>query len=141
MVVPIARPVGLKNESIDIVRNFVRDAVIGPVAQDKTRGTVAHLRPPSDSVERMYECAVPQWVIFPEYRVNSPTLLEPYPKPNALIRLADNAFNYTQHGVRGFAMLSGLIETCGCFEFSYSSLDEATSLFESLVAEAVTNEV
>jgi HprK-related kinase A len=133
-VVPIARPVGLKNESIDLVRNFVPDAIIGPVARNKTKGTIAHLRPPSESVERMSETAIPRWVIFPEYRRESAATLKPFPKPNAMLRLADSAFNYSQHGVRGFDTLSTIIDKCGCYEFSYSKLDDAIAQFDSLVS-------
>jgi HprK-related kinase A len=141
LAVPIARPIGLKNESIDLVRNFVPDAIIGPVAWDKTKGTIAHLRPPSGSVERMDEKAEPHWVIFPEYRANSRAVLKPFPKPNAMLRLADSAFNYSQHGSRGFETLSALIEHCECLEFSYSKLDDAIPLFDSLVSETALSRI
>jgi HprK-related kinase A len=136
LVTPIARPVGLKNESIDIVRKFVPHAVIGPSAYDKTRGTIAHLRPPADSVERMDQLAMPRWVVFPRYDQDSSASLTPCSKPNALLRLADSAFNYTQHGTSGFEALYALIERCGCFEFTYSQLYEAVEVFDSLVPAA-----
>jgi HprK-related kinase A len=130
--VPIARPVGLKNESIEVIQNFLPTSVIGPLAFDKMKGTIAHLKPPRDSVERAYERALPQWVIFPKFHNGSPAALSAYPKANALLRLADSAFNYSQHGVRGFETLSTLIERCDCYEFSYSRLDEAIAVFDSL---------
>jgi HprK-related kinase A len=141
LAIPIARPVGLKNESIEVIRNFVPDAVIGPLAWDRTKGTIAHLKPPAESVERVSEKAVPQCVIFPEFRAGSPAILREFSKPNALLRLADSAFNYSQHGIRGFETLSTLVEGCGCYEFTYSSLDEAIAQFDLLVSEPISMRV
>src|SRR5262245_4807368 len=67
MAVPMSRPVSLKNESIDVVRDFVPEAVIGPIARDTIKGSVAHLKPPADSVNRVGERARPRWVIFPKF--------------------------------------------------------------------------
>src|SRR5262249_8721621 len=135
--VPIARPIGLKNESIAVIRKFVPDAVIGPAAFDKTKGTIAHLRPPTGSVERVHEMSMPMWVIFPKFLSGSAAVLKRYPKPNALLRLADSSFNYSQHGVRGFETLSSLIERCGCYEFTYGSLDEAVAVLEGVACESL----
>jgi HprK-related kinase A len=135
LAIPIARPVGLKNESIELIRNFVPGAVIGPLALDRTKGSIAHLKPPADSVERVCESALPQWVIFPKFQSGCPATLTKYPKPNALLRLADNAFNYSQHGIRGFETLSTLIDRCGCYEFTYGKLDEAIAQFDTLACE------
>jgi HprK-related kinase A len=141
MAVPISRPVGLKNESIEVIRDFVPDAVIGPLALDKTKGTIAHLKPPADSVGKADEMALPQWVVFPQFLAGSPAVLTTYSKPNALLRLADSAFNYSQHGVRGFETLSALIDRCGCYEFTYGRLGEAIAQFDSLVSEPLAKRV
>jgi HprK-related kinase A len=132
LVVPIARPVGLKNASIEVIQNLLPAAIIGPSAFDKMKGTIAHLKPPSDSVERVHERALPQCVIFPKFSNGAPAALTTFSKPIAFLRLADSAFNYSQHGVRGFETLSTLIERCDCYEFSYGRLDEAIDVFDSL---------
>src|SRR5262249_20628574 len=132
MAVPLARPVSLKNDSIQIVRNFVSDAVIGPIAHDTLKGSVAHLKPPTDSVSRVQERALPRWVIFPRFEAGVPVSFIPYPKHTALLRLADHAFNYSQYGVRGFEIMANLIDRCDAYEFIYSRLDDAITVFESL---------
>jgi HprK-related kinase A len=53
-----ARPIILKNESISVIRRFSERAVLGPIAHSKARGTVAHLRPPRASIERMDDRAL-----------------------------------------------------------------------------------
>jgi hypothetical protein len=48
-------------------------------------------------------------------------------------------FNYAVHGREGFAAMAALIDRCGCFEFSYSELDEAVTLFDQLAAQGADN--
>ena len=43
-----------------------------------------------------------------------------------------NAFNYSVLGVRGFQTAAALIDVCDCYDFTYSSLDEAIDVFDAL---------
>jgi hypothetical protein len=138
LLIPLARPVSLKNESIDVIRTFVPDAIIGPIARDTLKGSVAHLKPPSDSVRRVHERARPRWVVFPKFDAGAAASLVPYPRAIALLRLADHAFNYSQFGLNGFDMIVRLIDACDCFEFSYSKLAEAVGVFEALVTQTAS---
>ena len=45
------RPISLKNESIRIIAEFWPEARMGPVVHDTLKGSVAHVRPPSASVQ------------------------------------------------------------------------------------------
>ena len=129
---PLARPVSLKNASIDVMRAFSASAVIGPVVHDTKKGSVAHMKPPAESVRRGGESAEPGFVILPRYKAASPPLLTPVSKAAAFMQLADNAFNYHLHGRRGFEALGLLIDRSRCFEFVYSRLDDAIATFDEL---------
>ena len=131
---PNPRPVNLKAGSIPVIRAYAPEAQFGPIQPQTRKGTVSHIRPPTESVERAHETAQPAWVIFPTYRQGAPTELIPIPKSRALLRLAHSAFNYNLLGVRGFEMLAELIDVCSCYEFTYSDLDEALELFAGLNA-------
>lgn len=132
LLIPIARPVNLKNQSIDIIRAFEPSAVIGEAARETTKGTVAHMRAPAESVARANEPARPAWVIFPKYVPGGPARLTPLAKGNAFMELAESAFNYSALGEEGFRVLADVIERCDCFNFSYSSLDDAVATFARL---------
>jgi len=67
LLTPLPRPVSIKNAAIDLIRKRMPDAVIGPIATDTAKGTVAHLKAPLDSVRRANERATPAWLVFPEY--------------------------------------------------------------------------
>lgn len=131
-LLPVPRPVSLKNESIEIVRRYAPQAVFGEIFLDTKKGTVAHLRPSDESVRRAAEPARPAWLIMPRYIPGSPALLRPASKAQFCLQMANNSFNYNILDEQGFTMLADLVQRCGCHEFYYSDLDQAVALFEKL---------
>jgi len=131
-LVPLCRPVSLKNESIHVIRTFEPDAVFGREVRDTMKGTVAHMKPPAGSVAQSHVTAKPAWIVFPKYQAGAPTHLEPLPKARAFMRMVENAFNYSLLGPQGFQMMANLIDACDCYEFTYSNLDEAVAAFADL---------
>jgi HprK-related kinase A len=132
LLIPIARPVNLKNQSIDVIRAFEPSAVIGKPARETSKGTVAHMRAPADSIARVSEPAPPAWIIFPKYEPGSPAHLSPMSQGEAFMQLAESAFNYSALGEEGFRVLTNVIDQCNCYSFAYSNLDEAVAIFASL---------
>lgn len=132
LIYPVPRPISLKNNSIDVIQGFAPDAIIGAVVNDTLKGTVAHLRPPDASVELSSMPAQPAKLIFPKYQHTSATDLAPLTKGRALLKIAENSFNYNILGVHGFNSAGQLCDTCDCYEFRYSRLDDAVALFTEL---------
>ncbi|KQP47756.1 aldolase [Pseudorhodoferax sp. Leaf274] len=133
LLVGLARPVNLKNDSIDIVRAFSTDAVFGEPARDTHKGTVAHLKPPTDSVLHVARRARPAFIIYPRWSADAPCALTPRPKADAFMHTATHAFNYEVLGSTGFDMVAALVDQCECLDFRYAQLPDAIALFESLV--------
>ncbi|HEX6792728.1 MAG TPA: HprK-related kinase A [Casimicrobiaceae bacterium] len=130
-VVPIPRPISLKNRSIDTIARFWPDAAIGDVVPDTLKGSVAHVRPPADSVQRALEFAVPAWVVLPRYEDGAEMDLAALRKCDAFMRLVDSAFNYSVHGRAGFEALAALVDASDCYAFTYGgALDEAVAAFD-----------
>lgn len=132
MIVPVPRPVSLKNESIEIIRNYIPEAVIGSSAKDTNKGTVALMKPPGDSIELVDTQATPAWIIFPKYEQGASPRLEKKLKVEAFMQGITNSFNYTLLGVKGFQAATKLIDMCDCYDFTYSNLDEALEIFDAL---------
>lgn len=124
---PIARPISLKNDSIERIRRFAPDAVFGPVSPDTHKGRVALMRPPTASVRRAGEPAAPGWIVFPNRTPEGAAALTPVPKARAFFRLADNAFNYHFHGAAGFEAVCRMIDACDCLKLAYADLDDAVA--------------
>lgn len=134
LVHPMPKPVGLKNESIDVIREFSPDAHIGPSFLNTRKGTVAHVRATQDSIRRMDQPARVSHIVFPLYRAGSTLTLESYQKSRSFIKLAHNAFNYEVLGLQGFRSVSDLIRICECFKLTYSNLEAAIDQLDALVA-------
>jgi hypothetical protein len=135
-IVPLARPISLKNASIDLIRRFAPQELIGPAVRDTAKGSVAHMKPPADSVRRQAEPARPRWMVKPRYVAGAPARLQPLRKGQAFMQLVDSAFNYQFHGVQGFDCLGQLIQACDCYEFSYGELEEAVRIFDAFAQAA-----
>lgn len=134
-LVGLARPANLKNDSIDIIQNYAPEVIMGRRSTDTIKGTVAHMRPSTNSVKRVDEPATPAWIIFPKYKKNEEAVLKPRSKACTFIYAAENSFNYSNLGTTGFHVLEQMIDNIGCYDFSYSSLDDAISVFSELTPE------
>ncbi len=135
-IVALPRPVSLKNASIEVIRGAFPQAVLGPVVYDTIKGSVAHMTPPRDSVRRALEPAQPRWIVLPRYEAGAASKLSRLPKARAFMQLADNSFNYSLHGHKGFAALAQTIDACDCHEFIYGALDDAMAVFDELARNA-----
>lgn len=129
---PLTRPVSLKNQSIDIVRGFGPEIVIGPLSRDTLKGTVAHMRPPAASVHRARETALPAWIVFPKYRPGAGAILARHVKAQTLMALVENTFNYQALGETAFRALSHLVDRCDCYTFEYDRMERALEMFSDL---------
>lgn len=132
MLLPLPRLIPLKNESIDVIRRFRPEAIIGPAFLETRKGTVAHVRPPLESIRRMHEPARPRWFVFPRWIANAPLTLEPMAKSQAFLMVATNAFNYEVLDETAFRLVADLVGSCDCYSLSYSDLDEAVAALDEL---------
>jgi len=132
LVLANPRPVSLKNQSIEVIRRYLPDAVLSPAVRDTAKGTVALMRAPDESVARGNEAALPAWVIFPQYTAGAATTLEPMDEATLFMEVARNAFNYSILAQPGFHALGRLCDQVQGYRFSYSQLDEALALMSRL---------
>jgi HprK-related kinase A len=131
-VTPLPRPVSLKNQSIAVMRAFAPNAVFNAPVHDTIKGSVAHMRPPLEALQRSDELAMPGWVVLPKYVAGSTAQLTPLSRARGLMALIENAFNFNLHGKRAFETLGDFVDASSCYEFSYSQLDDAVNIFEQL---------
>lgn len=131
-ITPLARPINLKNQSIGVIREFSSKATFSRETKDTIKGTVALLKAPTDSVARIEEMAKPGWIIFPKFQKGVEADLRPRSKAETFLEIGTNAFNYSTQGATGFEALGNVVDACNCFDFTYSSLDDAIQIFSAL---------
>ena len=135
LITPLGRPISLKNQSLQVIREFVPGAVLNQVTHDTSKGSVSHMKVPTAHVERLEVRARPRWVIFPKYVSQARAELTARSKANSMLELGRNAFNYTVLGLTGFEMLADVVSASDCYDFTYSRLDDAVSVFDTLAEE------
>ncbi len=130
----MARPVNLKNASIEVIRAYAPDVVMTAPMPDTSKGTVCLMRPPADSVARRREAARPAWIVLPRYQRDAAPSMAHQGKARTFMLLAEQSFNYDIQGAVGFQAIGRLVEQCHCLEFTYSRLDDADQAFQALLA-------
>lgn len=124
-LLPMLKPIALKNESIEIIRNAAPSAILGPTFYGTRKGDVAHLAPDQGSVARTAVRAHPSLIIFPRYRAGARFELKPQLREESFARLAFNSFNYSLLGPVSFNAVADLAGRCQAYELTYSDLGEA----------------
>lgn len=128
----LARPVSLKNQSIEVIQRFAPEAVIGPAIEATVKGRVAQLQPSVRSVARMDQPARPRWIVLPQWSAEVPWHCETLSPAAAFLELHANAFNADVHGRAGFEAVARLVDGCTAERLTYRDLDTAAAHFESL---------
>lgn len=131
-VMPIARPISLKNRSIDIARALGTGVEIGPVCRDTAKGSIAHMKPPALSVAALGAPARPALVIFPQYTEGSSLISEREGQAYAFVELARHAFNFPLLASDAFDAIGRLLDQVEVFRVRYASFDQALPEVERL---------
>lgn len=131
-LLPLPRPVSLKNASIDVIQRFAPQVEFGSRVEETAKGVVAHFPPPASAVQQSGQRAVPGWVVFPKYIAGTPAQLVPMERSRTFMQLIENAFNYDIFGREGFDLLGSVVDRSLCYTFEYGDLAEAVALFDRL---------
>ncbi len=132
-LVPIPRPVSLKNDSIDIIRQFDSNAQIGDVVKDTQKGTVAHLKVPGHSIQKAQQSVSPRFIVIPRYDREADNEVRKVPDGTTFMRMAELSFNYGILGVDGFNAMKHLMRESSCYELSYNGdLDIGVGMIDGL---------
>ncbi|WP_246840572.1 HprK-related kinase A [Lacimicrobium sp. SS2-24] len=134
-VVPLARPINIKNDAISILQQHFSHAEFGNIAHDTLKGTVALMKPSQESVVRMHQTAPLHCIVFPRYVAKSEARLTPLDSVSAFQRLIDNSFNYSVLGEEGFHKVADILQKLPCYEFEYSRFEDAEATLNQLVDE------
>jgi HprK-related kinase A len=131
-VVPLCRPVSLKNESIDVIRAFEPRAVFGPVSHDTHKGTVAHMK--ADLVQGSHDTKTQaaRIMLFPRFSHDDKQQLAPRRRTTSFILAGYHSFNYSLMGENGFHAMRSLIDSVECYDLVYHDLDWALHIIGEL---------
>lgn len=133
-VVPVCRPVSLKNQSIQVIRAFSSKAVFGPASEDTHKGTVAHMKadlhPDSHRLDPLPVTAM----VFPRYSTADKQMLTRRSRSKSFVLAAYHSFNYSLFAAAGYHSMVNLIDAIECYDLVYHDLDWAIKSVEQLHA-------
>lgn len=136
LIVPVPRPISLKNQSIDLIKNSFPQALFSRTVHDTTKGSVALMKPSVNCVTDMDVKVLPGVVVFPKYEKDAVFSLQKINKAETFMKLADLSFNYPVLGGEGFDVLTRFVEQCKAYHFEYNGdFEQAMTCFEQLVME------
>ena len=138
-LLPMLKPVALKNQSIGVIRAFSAQACLGPVFAGTRKGDVAHLAPDRASVAARRRSARPALVIFPRYVEGAVLELRAQAPDLSFTRLAFNSFNYATLGRVSFEAVTALAAACPAYQLTYGRLDEAVACVRELLGSGATH--
>lgn len=134
-LIPNPRPVSLKNQSIDVIKRFNPNSQFSPTIHDTIKGSVAHMKPSKESIDRVKDVCDPFLVIYPKYKLLAAESLSPLSKGQSFMELAEHSFNYQILGDDGFNSIASLMSRCQSFQYVYDGdLNVAINRMNTLVS-------
>jgi HprK-related kinase A len=131
-VIPLCRPVSLKNESIEVIRSFSSEAIFGPVSKETHKGVVAHIKADLHPESHDTKSLKARAMLFPRYSKDDPQQLSRRRRTDSFILAAYHSFNYSLLCETGFEAMKTLIENVDCYDLVYSDLDWALRAMDEL---------
>lgn len=129
-VVPFVRPICLKNNSIELAKQWYPKSAFSDTAIGTHKGDVSHVAPSLSSVEQNKEEAQVTALVFPKYKAGSDTTIYQLSQAQAFSSLTENSFNYGVMGKQAFDTMTKLVENTQCFEVIYSDLHDLQEFLE-----------
>ena len=129
IVTPFARPICLKNQSITLARKWFPEASFSSIAKDTHKGDVIHVAPPVSETTLFADAPI-KAIIFPMYSADSDIDIVALDQAQAMHHLADNAFNFSVLGSKGFSTLCNVVEHAECLQIRYSDVNDVQEFLE-----------
>jgi hypothetical protein len=99
--------------------------------------TLTHYRTAASLGGRVAQSrVVPRLVIAPQHVAHGGGEVRPMPRAEAVLRLADQSFNFDTFGPERLPLLARVVERCDCYELDVHDLDEAAATVRALFAAA-----
>ncbi len=135
-VIPFVRPVCLKNNAINLAKQWFPEAVFSSVAKDTHKGDVIHMAPPQSAINANQQSAEIVGVVFPKYDANCDLDIYQLTMTDTFMQLANNAFNFTAIGKDSFDTVTSLLETTHNFEINYNNLHDVMAFLQEEIIDA-----
>ncbi|WP_413284625.1 HprK-related kinase A [Vibrio sp. MA40-2] len=101
-MVGLARPINLKNKSIQLMKPYFSTSDFSATAIDTHKGSISLIKPPLSSCEQAAIPVKPEHIIFVKFNETEKCYVEPVEKCLALTEIVRNSFNFGLLNKLGF---------------------------------------
>ncbi|PCI63096.1 MAG: HprK-related kinase A [Kordiimonadales bacterium] len=134
LLVPYPRPVSLKGDSINIVRDFTGADWLTPVLSDTPKGDIAYRRARPSDIEEADKKLSSKLIVFPVFTKGARPVAKELAKSEALMRLIPSSTNYHLLGQGGFEALTAMVAGARSYEIQYGNTDDSMKIVKDLAA-------
>jgi HprK-related kinase A len=132
-ILPFPRLVSLKNRAIDVVRDAVGEARMGPLLRATAKGDIRHMVPRAEAVVRMGEGGMPALLLFP--RFGHDAAVRTLGQGEIFMRLTQASTNYMQLGEPAFRALTRFVTGVPARAIDFTSGAAAFEMVDRLWAD------
>lgn len=132
-VIPVFRPVCLKNDSISLVKSWYPTATLTPVCRDTQKGDVAHAKVLSWQHYQQLTPVPVKAVVFPKYQKGAGLNIYPLEQVDAFELTSRNAFNYNVLGETAFNVISNIVGEASLYQLEYDAMSDLAEFLSELV--------
>ncbi|GGA84538.1 HPr kinase [Neiella marina] len=133
MLYGLARPINLKNSSIDLMKAFYQDDDFSDEAKDTHKGTVCLVKPPKESVLQVQTPVSPALMVFVSYQADEHCYVEPVSKSQALIEIIKNTFNFAPLAGKAFCAARQLVQQTEAVYVEYNNFASCEKAIRSCI--------
>jgi HprK-related kinase A len=130
------RPVSLKGQSIDIVREFTGGDWVGNRMTGTPKGDIAYRRPRPSDIDAAHIPAKAKLILLPIFEEGSAAHAKPISKAEAVMKLIPSSTNYHLLGTDAFEALIKMVNGANTFEITYGNTADSMAMVKDLAAGA-----
>ena len=133
---PHPRPVSLKAESIEIVKDFTGADWLTKTLTGTPKGDIAYRRARASDIESASKPGHAKLLLFPVFAVGTSARAKEIPKAEALMKLIPSSTNYHLLGEGAFKASVKMVENAKAYEISYGNVEDSLTMARDLAAKA-----
>ncbi len=135
-LIPYPRPISLKGQSIDVVREMVGEEWVTRSLLETPKGEIAYRRARPSDIEQADTPAKAKLILFPTFLANSSPRAKKISKAETIMRLIAGATNYQLLGQAAYEALTDMVVGAQCYEVQYGNTEDCLTMVKDFAEEA-----
>ncbi|MDO6498010.1 HprK-related kinase A [Photobacterium sanguinicancri] len=126
----LGRPMNLKNQSVDLMRNYYPKSAFSPIIQDTHKGKISLVKARSTYTEQLPLVADPKLLVFVNYDPSESCYAERVTQSHALTEIIQNSFNFGLLNQQGFQTAKALVNKTKALFIEYHNFQDCESVIK-----------